>query len=88
MGLPSVIDVNGVQIMDGTGQTLHSQIAQANNVLWCAEGVGVSVFATQAPEFAEDHSGDTVIVVLRGGEAVAKGREALVAVADLVRDTL
>lgn len=63
----------------------HTQLDQADNCLKVADTMGVAVFARQAPEFATDHEDDTVIVVLRGREAVAAGRDALVAVADLVR---
>jgi hypothetical protein len=64
----------------------HTQSGEAINCLWVADVLGVSVFAKQAPEFAEDHSEDTVIVVLRGREAVTAGREALIAVAKLVQE--
>ena len=76
---------SGTQVTEN-GQTLHALHAEANNCLWSADSVGVAVFARQAPEFADDHSDDTVIVVLRGKNAVAAGREALVAVADLIRN--
>ncbi len=65
----------------------HSQLDQADNCLKVADATGVAVFVRQAPDFAEDHSDDTVIVVLRGAAAVKAGRDALVAVADLVRDS-
>ena len=65
-------------------ESTHPMLDQADNCLKVADTLGVGVFVRQAPEFAEDHSDDTVIVVLRGREAVAAGRDALVAVADLV----
>lgn len=62
--------------------------AEADNALKIAETRGTCVYVRQAPEFAEDHSEDTVIIVLRGEKAVRLGREALVAQADLVQETL
>lgn len=63
----------------------HRFINEADNCLKLADKVGVSVFATQASEFAPaaDRREDTVIVVLRGKHA-RRGRIAITALADLL----
>lgn len=67
-------------------ETPHMFLDEADNVLKAAERMGVGVFARQASEFAPDgdRAQDTVIVILRG-ECARLGRDALIAVADLVR---
>jgi len=60
---------------------------RALDTLEHAERVGVGVFVQQASDFAPkgDREQDTVVVILRGQYA-RSGREALTAVADVIRE--
>lgn len=71
-------------------ETTHPRATEADNALKCADITGVGVYVSQASEFApaDQRAEDTVIIVLRGADAVAKGRGVLVAAADLVQDSL
>lgn len=65
----------------------HARLDEADNVLKVADTRGVSLFVAQAAEFAPQslRDDDTVILVLRGHEAVALGREAVTAVEKLLQ---
>ena len=59
------------------------------NALAFAEKVEVGLFAREASEYApdEDRALDTVVLVLRG-ESARRGREAVTALADLLREAV
>jgi len=78
-----------VTLKDGTqvtkkGQHLHWLLDEANNCLWAAGITGTAVYISQAPEFA-DHDDDVIIIVVRGGDEVAKSRVAMTAIVDMIR---